>query len=74
MAKTKEGRVRYDEATDSFVYEIRCNDGSWGMCMSAKCVRREGACEGEDTNYIHFDLLKKVVYDAQMCGVKVRLA
>lgn len=72
MARNLEGRVRYDTATDSFVYEIR-SDGEWGMCMAAKCVRREGAEEGEDTNYIHYDILKTVARDAQI-GVKIHLA
>lgn len=70
MAKSVEGRLRYDEHTDSFVYEI-LSDGEWGMCMSAKCVRREGADKGEDTNYVHYDILKKVFDDASM-GVIMR--
>ena len=72
MARNLEGRVRYDTATDSFVYEIR-SDGEWGMCMMAQCVRRENAEEGEDTNYVHFDILKTVARDAQM-GVRIHLA
>lgn len=70
----KQGRLRYDEASDSFVYEIRKDGGEWGMCMASKCVRREGAEEGEDTNYVHFDLLKKMVLDAHVYGVKLKLA
>ena len=73
MARNLEGRVRYDTATDSFVYEIRNSGGEWGMCMTAKCVRRENAEEGEDTNYVHFDILKAVARDAQM-GVRIHLA
>lgn len=73
MARKAEGRLRYDEATDSFVYEIRNDNGEWGMCMAAKCVRREGAEDGEDTNYVHFDILKKIVFDAQVFGVSLRL-
>lgn len=69
-----QGRLRYDRKKDSFVYEIRNGDGEWGMCMEAKCVRREGAEDGEDTNYVHFDLLKKIVYDVQVYGTKLRLA
>lgn len=74
MAKQLEGRLRYDEASDSFVYEIRKDGGEWGVCMASKCVRREGADEGEDTNYVHFDLLKKMVFDAQVYGVSLKLA
>lgn len=74
MAKAIEGRLRYDEASDSFVYEILGDSGEWGLCMASKCVRREGAEEGEDTNYVHFDLLKKMVFDAQVYGVSLKLA
>ena len=74
MAKQLEGRLRYDEASDSFVYEILGDGGEWGMCMASKCVRREGADEGEDTNYVHFELLKKMVFDAQFYGVSLKLA
>lgn len=70
----KQGRLRYDEASDSFVYEILSDGGDWGLCMASKCVRREGAEEGEDTNYVHFDLLKKMVFDAQVYGVSLKLA
>lgn len=69
-----QGRLRYDEASDSFVYEIRKDGNEWGMCMACKCVRREGAEAGEGTNYVHFDLLKKIVFDAQVYGVSLRLA
>lgn len=72
MARNLEGRVRYDTATDSFVYEIR-SDGEWGMCMASECVRREGAEGWEDTDYIHYSLLKKVLFDIETYGVKVRL-
>lgn len=85
MERKLQGRVRYDKENDSFIYEI-CSyyvdeDGyeidiedestEWGMCMATKCVRREGAKEGEDTNYIHFDFLKKIVMDAYAYGVEL---
>lgn len=73
MAKEIYGRLRYDEAADSFIYETRCNGGSWGMVMASKCVRREGAEEGEDTSYVHFELLKKLVFDADVYGVKLHI-
>ena len=47
MAQAREGRLRYDERMDSFVYEIRGNDNRWGLVMASKCVRREGAKVGE---------------------------
>lgn len=72
MARNIDGRVRYDTATDSFVYEI-LSDGEWGMCMMAQCVRRENAEEGEDTAYVHYDILKQVARDAQL-GVRIHLA
>ena len=71
MARKVEGRLRYDEASDSFVYEIRNGNDEWGMCMTAKCVRREGAEDGEDANYVHFDILKKIVFDVKTYGVKL---
>lgn len=73
MAKAREGRVRYDSDTDSFVYELLGEDGKWGMCMASKCVRREGAEGWEDTDYVHYSLLKKVLFDIEVYGVKVRL-
>ena len=88
MTRRTEGRVRYDEANDSFVYEIRPVDetldeygdvideevGEWGMCLTCPCVRREGAEEGEEANYIHYSMLKQVVYDVWNFGTRVRLA
>lgn len=73
MAWKAEGRLRYDQRTDSFVYEILGSDGNWGLCMSSPCVRREGAEEGEETNYVHFELLKKIVFDADVLGTKLHL-
>ena len=69
-----QGRLRYDEAKDSFIYEVLGSNGEWGMCMEAKCVRREGAGEDEDTNYVHYGILKKIVDDVQMYGMKLRFA
>lgn len=83
MARQLEGRVRYDKEADSFIYEIRTVDelengdeeiGEWGMSAAAKCWRREGAEEGEDTNFIHFDFVKTIVRDAQQFGVRLHLA
>ena len=72
MAKEVEGRLRYDTATDSFVYEI-LSDGEWGMCMEAKCYRREGAEDWEDTDFVHYSILKQMARDAQL-GVRIHLA
>lgn len=74
MGRTNEGRLRYDEASDSFLYEIRGEDGRWGLCMASKCVRREGADDSEDANYVHYTLLKKLVFDAEVYGMTLRLA
>lgn len=63
MEKVIMGRLRYDE--------LLSNSGSWGLCMSSKCVRREGAEEGEETNYIHYELLKRIVYDVEVYGVRL---
>lgn len=68
-----EGRVRYDDKTDSFVYEILDGSGEWGLCMACPCVRREGAEDDEDANYIHFEMLKRIVFDADVYGVRLRL-
>ncbi len=73
MAQAREGRLRYDEAKDSFIYEILGSSGKWELCMACKCVRREGAEEGEDTNYIHFELLRRLVFDADVYGVKLHI-
>lgn len=68
------GRVRYDEETDSFIYEISSDrDPEWGMCLTAKCHRREGAEEGEGTNYIPFTFMKQIVYDCDVYGAKVHI-
>ena len=83
MARKIEGRVRYDKETDSFIYEIRAVDelengdeevGEWGMSMSTKCQRREGAEEGEDTNYIHYSFLKQIINDSWNWEMPIHLA
>ena len=85
MPRRLEGRVRYDKENDSFVYEIRGYDvdedgietediPDYGMCATAKCVRREGAEEDEGTNFIHFDFMKTIVRDVWLYNVEVRMA
>lgn len=88
MARRMEGRVRYDEGTDSFVYEIRPVDetvdddgyvvdeevGEWGMSLVAKCWRREGAEEGEEADFIHYGFLKQIIADAWNHEMRIRLA
>lgn len=89
MARKLEGRVRYDQETDSFIYEtctvneIEDEYGEvvdeeiiddWGMCLTCPCVRREGAEDGEDANYIHYSMLKQVVADAWNLNVRIHLA
>ena len=73
--KQLEARVRYDADTDSFVYELYDDDtDEYGLCMACKCVRREGAPEYEEPQYIHFSLLKKVVTDVYNYNVLVHMA
>ena len=67
-----EGRLRYDAESDSYVYELFC-DGEWGMCMKAPCVRHEGAREGEDTAYVHYSLLTRIIGDVERGLVNIRL-
>ena len=83
MARELEGRVRYDKENDAFVYEVRTVDtdedgeeviGDWGTSLTCPCVRREGAEDGEDANYIHYSMLKQVVADAWNLNMRVHLA
>lgn len=69
MGKPIEGRVRYDGATDSFVYEI-LSDGEWGMVQAAKCVRCEDDVK-EEPEYIHYRLLQAIIADAKRFGVRL---
>lgn len=71
MDKVIMGKLRYDEHTDSFVYELLSNEGSWSLSMASKCVRREGAEDGEETNYVHYELLKRIVRDVEVYGVRL---
>ena len=83
MARELEGRVRYDKENDAFVYEIRTVDtdedgeeeiGDWGMSLTAKCWRREGAEEGEDADFIHYSFMKQVIADAWNHNMRIHLA
>ena len=86
MERKLQGRVRYDEKNDSFVYEIRSyyvdDDGfetddepsDWGVSRIAQCVRREGAEEWEGTDFIHYDFMKTIVADAFNWDVELILA
>lgn len=83
MARTLEGRVRYEGVTDSFIYEIRAVDeldngeeevGEWGMSAEAKCWRREGAEEEEEADFIHYGFVQAIVRDAWLHNVKLHMA
>ena len=65
-------RLRYDEPTDSFVLEIWNEEyQEWGMCRAAKCVRRENAEDGEEANFVHYEILKQLAHDCSVYDVRV---
>ena len=58
----KKANVKYYEnyyGQEGYAVEI-LNDGSWGLDTFFPCVRREGADEGEDKNFVHFSLINKI--------------
>ena len=54
-------RISYDEENDEYVLETYDEEYGWGFCCSSKCVRREGAEQGEGTNFVHFTLIKEIM-------------
>ena len=65
------GRVRYDEENDRLVYEIEYADGKWGLCMQADCVRREGAEDGEGTDFVSIGFLSRIIEDVMNCELRL---
>ena len=66
------GRLRYDKEKDTFIYEVSSDaDPRWGLCMSCKCMRREGAEPDEGADYIHFSMLQTIVRDVRDIGAKL---
>lgn len=55
-------RVKYYadyNGREGYAVEIH-SEGEWGLDMFFPCVRREGADEDEEKNFIHFSLINKI--------------
>lgn len=54
-------KLEYNSDRDSFIlYSKYLNDQSWGVVTECKCVRRENAGAEEESNYVHFSILRKL--------------
>lgn len=62
----KYARVRYCEngkepGKEGFAIELRTEEEEeWGLDIFCPCVRREGAEDGEEADFIHFSALKEL--------------
>ena len=57
MEMKKLCRIKYNEQSDEFRLEISYDGKEWDLVVAVKCLKRDGATQDEEPEFIHYSII-----------------